>query len=111
LTDATILELLFLYNWCMNATKSFFSFWVSFVPSTRLKNSTVSSSVRQRPSGASQFCPTLFHWLQWAVVDESLLASSQLVPFQAHSRVYRTSDVFLLIETGSAVAGELGLRK
>ena len=70
----------------------------------------MSSSVRQRPSGASQFCPTLFHWPQWAVVDESLLASS-LVPFQAHSRVSRTSDVFLLIETGSAVAGELGLRK
>ena len=45
------------------------------------------------------------------MVDESLLAFSQLVPFQAHSRVYRTSDMFLLIETGSAVAWELGFRK
>ena len=32
------------------ATRSFFSSSVSFRPNTRLKNSTVSSSVRQRPS-------------------------------------------------------------
>src|SRR5690242_2900877 len=33
-----------------NATKSAFSSFVSFSPCTRLKNSTVSSSVRHRPS-------------------------------------------------------------
>src|SRR5467141_5269451 len=38
------------YSVRRNATMSFFSASVSFVPSTMLKNSTVSSSVSRRPS-------------------------------------------------------------
>src|SRR2546425_12572019 len=38
------------HSWRRNATRSGFSSFVSFSPRTRLKNSTVSSSVRQRPS-------------------------------------------------------------
>jgi hypothetical protein len=38
------------YSVRRNATRSFFSGSVSFVSSTTLKNSTVSSSVRRRPS-------------------------------------------------------------
>ncbi len=38
------------YNWRMKATSAAFSRGVSCTPRTRLKNSTVSSSVKRRPS-------------------------------------------------------------
>src|SRR2546427_10585826 len=38
------------YSWRMKATRAAFSCGVSCTPSTRLKNSTVSSSVKRRPS-------------------------------------------------------------